>query len=304
MTVAGTDTPRTLHVEQCMGTVFTIDIRDAGWWDEAIADAVAWLHHVDAVFSTYKDGSDISRIRRRELAVDDADPDVATVLDLCAAVETETGGWFTTSPAGVLDPTGLVKGWAVEQASRLLVARGSHNHSINGGGDIQLAGEAAPGQVWTVGISDPLDGNRVLTTVTGRDFAVATSGVAERGAHILDPHTAAPADSLASVTIVGRSLTRVDAYATAAFAMGVDALGWIEARPGCDAFIVFPDGTAACTSGFHRPAGPPKLAEPVGGPGGPAGDGRRGAVLGMHRNMYIGIGTLIVIIIIVLLLRR
>jgi len=269
VTIAGTETPRTLHVEECMGTVFTIDIRDAGPWDEGIAEAVAWLHHVDAVFSTYQVDSDISRIRRRELAVEDADPDVAVVLDLCAAVKTETGGWFTTTPAGVLDPTGLVKGWAVEQASRLLRARGSANHSVNGGGDIQLAGEAAPGQVWTVGISDPRDRGRLLTTVTGRDFAVATSGVAERGAHILDPHTAAPVERLASVTIVGRSLTRVDAYATAAFAMGPDALRWIEGLAGHDAFVVFPDGTPARTSGFNRTAGPPKLANPGIGAGRP-----------------------------------
>ena len=249
----------TLHVEECMGTVFTIDIRDAGAWAEAIGEAVAWLHHVDAVFSTWKDGSDISRIRRDELAVEDADPDVAPVLALCEAVELETAGWFTAFAGGELDPTGLVKGWAIERASRLLRAHGSGNHTVNGGGDIQLAGEAAAGRPWTVGISDPLDPSRLVTTVTGRDFAVATSGVAERGAHIVNPHTGAPAEDLAAVTVVGRSLTRVDAYATAAFAMGPDALRWIEAVPGHGAFVVFPDGTAACTSRFLRPAGPPRL---------------------------------------------
>ncbi len=246
------DTPRTLHVEHCMGTVFTIDIRDPGSWDKAIADTVAWLHRVDAVFSTYKADSDVSRIRRGDLAVEDADPDVASVLALCAAVETETGGYFTTLRGGGLDPTGLVKGWAVERASRLLHDRGSHNHAVNGGGDIQVAGEARPHQGWTVGISDPLDRTRVLSTVTGRDFAIATSGSAERGAHIVDPFTAAPADGLAGVTIVGPSLTRVDAYATAAFAMGPCALHWIETLPDHDALLLFPDGTTSSTTGFDR----------------------------------------------------
>jgi thiamine biosynthesis lipoprotein len=251
-----------------MGTVFTIDIRDAGIWDDAIAEVVAWLHHVDAVFSTYKAESDISRIRRGELAIDDADPDVASVFDLCAAVAEETAGFFTIFEGADLDPTGLVKGWAIERASRLLRARGSHNHAVNGGGDIQVAGEAAPGQLWTIGISDPLDGTRVLTTVTGRDFAIATSGLAERGNHIVNPQTGGAADDLVSVTVVGRSLTRVDAYATAAFAMGPAAYRWIEARPGYNALLVFPDGTVAPTTGFHRPAGPPKLAEPAGDGGG------------------------------------
>jgi thiamine biosynthesis lipoprotein len=252
MTATAIDTPRTLHVEHCMGTVFTIDIRDPGPWDEAIRDAVAWLHRVDAVFSTYKDGSDISRIRRCELAIEDADPDVASVLALCTTVETETGGYFTAWRDAALDPTGLVKGWAVERASRLLHAHGSHNHAVKGGGDIQVAGEASPDHGWTVGISDPLDRTRVLSTVTGSDFAIATSGDAERGAHIINPHTAAPPDGVASVTIIGPSLTRVDAYATAAFAMGPCALHWIETLPDHDALLVFPNGTAVATSGLHH----------------------------------------------------
>jgi thiamine biosynthesis lipoprotein len=205
------------------------------------------------VFSTYKHDSDISRLRRRELTVARAHPDVAAVLDLCAEVEIETDGYFTTFPDGALDPTGLVKGWAIEQAGRVLQAHGSRNHAVNGGGDIQMAGEAAPGRPWTIGISDPFDPTRIVTTVTGCDFAVATSGVAERGAHIIDPHAGTPATELASVTVTGRSLTRVESYATAAFAMGTEALDWIEGLSGYEAFIVLPDGTTASTTGFHRP---------------------------------------------------
>ncbi|MDQ1740464.1 MAG: FAD:protein transferase, partial [Pseudonocardiales bacterium] len=214
------EAPRTVHVEHCMGTVFTIDIRDPGSWSKAIAEVVGWLHQVDAVFSTYRPASDISRIQRGELRVGDAHPDVARVLDLCAQVQAATGGAFSAMPQGRLDPTGLVKGWAVEQASLLLRERGAANHGVNGGGDLQLAGEAAPGWPWVIGISDPQDRARIATTVAGRDFAVATSGVAERGRHILDPFTARPAAVLAGATVVGPSLTLADAYATAAFVLG------------------------------------------------------------------------------------
>jgi len=233
-----------------MGTVFTVDVRDSGRWNEAIGEVVAWLHHVDAVFSTYKDDSDISRLRRNELTVGDADPDVAVVLALCAEVEEETDGFFTTSTGTELDPTGLVKGWAIERSSNLLRAHGSRNHAVNGGGDIQLAGQATPDQPWSIGISDPRDRSRVLATVGGRDFAIATSGVAERGLHIMNPHTSEPANGLASITVLGPSLTRVDAYATAAFAMGPGALRWIEATPDLEALLVFPDGTSVLTEGF------------------------------------------------------
>jgi len=233
-----------------MGTVFTIDIRDPGRWDGAVADAVGWLHHVDAVFSTYKEGSDISRLRRGELAVGDADPDVAPVLALCERLADETGGWFTAWWGAGLDPTGLVKGWAVERASERLAAHGSRNHAVNGGGDVQLAGEAAPGRPWSVGIADPFDRGRILATVSGRGLAVATSGTAERGAHIVDPHARAPARGLASVSVVGPSLTRADAYATAAFARGPEALGWIAGVPGYEALLVLPGARVVATPGL------------------------------------------------------
>jgi thiamine biosynthesis lipoprotein len=173
--------------------------------------------------------------------------------------ERETDGYYTISGGARLDPTGVVKGWAIERASDVLRRHGSHNHAVNGGGDIQLAGEAAPGQRWTVGVTDPCDNRRLVTMVTGREFAIATSGVGERGLHIINPHTGAPATALASITLVGESLTRVDAYATTAFAMGGEALGWLERLADYEAFIVRPDHITAHTSGFDRIAGRPKL---------------------------------------------
>jgi thiamine biosynthesis lipoprotein len=236
-----------------MGTVFSIDIRDEGTWTAAIDAVVAWLHRVDAIFSTYKADSDINRIGRGELLVADAEPEVAEVLDMCEQLESETEGYFSARYEGRMDPTGLVKGWAIEAASRILRTYGSSNHSVNGGGDVQLAGEAAPGRPWGVGISDPADRTRLLTVVTGRNLAVATSGTAERGSHILDPHTGAPASLLASVTVVGRHLARADAYATAAFAMGAGALAWLERMPGHEGLVVDATGTHE-TAGFgdHR----------------------------------------------------
>ena len=244
------DRRRTLHVEECMGTVFTIDIREPGTaWDEAVGDVVAWLHHVDAVFSTYRVTSDISRICRNELGLADADPLVAEVLELCVEVQRETGGYFSAMHSGRLDPTGLVKGWAIERASDLLRRHGSANHAVNGGGDIQFAGEPVPGEPWQAGIVDPVDSLRVLDVVRGRDFAVATSGTAERGAHLVNPFTALPVTELASVSVVGRSLTRVDAYATAAFAMGAHAQPWLESLPGYEGFVVAADGWGASSTG-------------------------------------------------------
>lgn len=157
-------------------------------------------------------------------------------------MQAATGGAFTALPHGRLDPTGLVKGWAVERASLLLREHGSRNHAVNGGGDLQLAGEAAVGRPWTVGISDPRDRGQLAGTVTGRDFAVATSSLAERGRHILDPFTGRPATALASATVVGASLTYADAYATAAFVLGVDAIRLLDGIDGYAALIIDGEG--------------------------------------------------------------
>lgn len=241
---------RWVHVEHCMGTAFTIDIRDPGQWDAAVADVVAWLHRVDAVFSCYRQDSDISRIQRRELRAADADPEVLTVLELCSQVQLESGGAFTAMPHGRLDPTGLVKGWAIERASQRLRAHGCANHAVNGGGDLQLAGVAAPGRPWQVGISDPHARGRILRTLSCRDCAVATSGTSERGAHIVDRITGRSPAALAAASIVGPSLTFADAYATAAFVMGEAALGWIEGIAGYAALLVTADGRVITSRGW------------------------------------------------------
>jgi thiamine biosynthesis lipoprotein len=234
-----------------MGTVVSIDVRDPGEWDEPVCDAVAWLHRVDAVFSTYRAASDISRMQRGDLTLSEADPAVAEMLGLCAEVRATTGGFFTERFAGRLDPTGLVKGWAIERAGRLLHACGARNFAVNGGGDMQLAGEAAYGRSWSVGISDPHRRDQVCAVVTGRDIAVATSGAAERGAHIVDPTSGRPARKLASATVIGPSLALADGYATAAYAMGTVAVDWIDTVDGYEALLVDKSGTQLQSSGWQ-----------------------------------------------------
>lgn len=237
------------HVEEAMGTVFSIVADSAG--RDGIPAAVARLHAIDAKFSTYRADSPISRMGRGESVRRDAE--IAEVLRRCAEVEAETDGAFSPYPAGRLDPSGWVKGWAIEEVDRLLTAAGSRNHLIVGGGDVQARGEAELGRPWTVGIADPLRPDRYRALVSGRDFAVATSGTAERGAHITDPATAEPATGFASVTLIGARIALTDACATAVFVMGPErGLAWAEARPGIEAYAVLPDGTTVETAGFAR----------------------------------------------------
>lgn len=248
------------HAEPCMGTVFSFDLREPYPRDGALDETIAWLHWVDATFSTYRPDSDIGRLARGEVEVGDCAPEVGEILSLCDRLTEATGGCFSAYAGGSLDPSGVVKGWAIERAGSMLRAAGSLNHHVNGGGDVRLSGGPEPGRPWRVGIADPLRPGTVATVVAGRDMAVATSGTAERGAHILDPRTGRPADGLAAVTVVGPSVTLADAYATAAFVMGEAALDWIEGLTGYEAYGIGLDGRSWATSGLRTEApgvGPP-----------------------------------------------
>ncbi|MFC8197087.1 FAD:protein FMN transferase [Streptomyces sp. NPDC057298] len=245
------------HAEEVMGTVFSFDVRggEPGAVRAALDEAVAQLHVVDEVFSTYREDSQISRLARGRLTVDECDPEVAEVLELCAEAERLSDGWFSTKYAGVIDPTGIVKGWSVERAAQRIFAAGASGVSVNGGGDVQMYGVPGPHRPWRVGVSDPLrpGGLAAVVTAAGVDrLAVATSGSAERGTHIVDPSTGRSAvTDLVAVTVVGPRITWADAWATAAFAMGSrQALAWLESLPDIEALLITAGDEVRCTGGL------------------------------------------------------
>ena len=84
-------------------------------------------------------------------------------------------------PGGGLDPSGYVKGWAVEEAAWLLDSAGATDYLLNAGGDILARGEASPGQPWRVGIRHPDRAGPLAAVLEVRDRAVATSATYERG---------------------------------------------------------------------------------------------------------------------------
>jgi thiamine biosynthesis lipoprotein len=244
---------RVRHAEPVMGTVVSFDVPVATRHDGSLDDAISWLHWVDRVFSPFRRESDVSLLAGGEVTVDGCAPEMAEVIEACAFVRELSGGYFTASPWGRFDPSGYVKGWAVERAAHILSAAGSASHLVNGGGDVQCAG-GRPGLApapWRVGIADPLRRGRLALVVEVRDGAVATSGTAERGAHIVNPRTGAAAAGLASVTVVGPSLALADACATAAFAMGPGlARDWTESLDGYAAYAITAAGDTWQTGGF------------------------------------------------------
>jgi len=238
------------RVADVMGTVISIDVRDPGSPDSVVDAMLARLEEIEARFSTYRPASEISRIARGELAESDASAEVRFVLGMCDDLHRTTGGWFDARghrADGRLDPSGLVKGWAVEEAALLLDEAGARNYSCNCGGDVIARGEPEPGRPWRVGIRHPDHADAVARVLAVRDLAVATSGAYERGEHIRDPRTGLAPTGLRSVTVVGPSLTWADVYATTAFAMGPTGPAWVATHAGYGALAITTDQRVAWT---------------------------------------------------------
>ena len=234
-----------------MGTVVSFDVRAGGARAEAaVDDAVAWLRDVEERFSTYRADSEISRIDRGELAVADASAGVRRVLARCAVLREQTGGFFDAHAGGRLDPSALVKGWAVQHGADLLRLGGLTDFCLTAGGDLVVRGGALPARRWRVGIQHPLDRQAVAATIDVTDLAVATSGAYERGEHLVDPHRGATPGDVLSVTVAGPDLGTADAYSTAAYAMGADGPRWTLGLRGYEALTILADGTVLSTPGF------------------------------------------------------
>ncbi|HEX6888462.1 MAG TPA: FAD:protein FMN transferase [Candidatus Nanopelagicales bacterium] len=240
--------------------------------DAAQLAVAAWFEEVERALSPYRPDSDLCRWRRGELAESDS-PLLAEVIDACAAITEVTDGAFHPyDRLGAYDPSGYVKGWAIDRGADLLAASGIHDACLGIGGDVQTIGRPAPDRPWRTAVVDPADEQRIVAMVAapeaGPRFAVATSGEAQRGAHIWSavggpgvPGLVGEADGgrISSITVVGPDLRLADAYATAIFAgtlteslaaawawlpgtgyavLAVDAAGGVRMTPGMAQHLV------------------------------------------------------------------
>ncbi|HEY5012149.1 MAG TPA: FAD:protein FMN transferase, partial [Acidimicrobiia bacterium] len=212
------------------------------------------------LFSTWRVDSEISRLARGELGIADASPELPVVLDLCERLKVTSRGAFDIGFAAsvdapdwpgrcAIDPTGVVKGWAVDRAEAMLRACGASHFSVNAGGDVLVA--APPGaEPWRVGIQHPWERDKIALVVELTTGAVATSGDYERGEHVIDPRTGRAAAGLASVTVVASDLATADGAATAALALGRDGMAWLATLPDVVAMGITDDRRVIKTDGF------------------------------------------------------
>jgi thiamine biosynthesis lipoprotein len=188
---------------------------------------------------------------------------VREVLDRCERLRGETWGAFDVNVGadpratpreglGPIDPSGLVKGWALDRAGTMLRQADVANFAINAGGDVLVGGHATPGEPWRVGIQHPWERDRVACTVAVTDAGVATSGRYERGDHVLDPRTGRPATALMAASVIAPELADADGYATGILALGHESRRWLEQRPDLAACTITADGTLTTSAAWRE----------------------------------------------------
>jgi thiamine biosynthesis lipoprotein len=240
-----------------MGMPITIEIVGDNVSD-AIESAFAYFQGIDERFSTYKDTSEISKINRGEIGESDWSDEVREVFLLAEKTKRQTDGYFDIrKPDGTVDPSGIVKGFAIYRAAEMLKATGCENFFIDAGGDIANAGKTRGknGEMneWSVGIRNPFKQDEIVKIIYPKGHGVATSGSYIRGAHIYDPREPARSlDEVVSITVIGPDVLEADRFATAAFAMQRDGIHFIERMQGLEGYMIDKDGMATMTSGFEK----------------------------------------------------
>jgi thiamine biosynthesis lipoprotein len=235
-----------------MGMPVTIQITDGNATDEDIQEVFAYLRYIDQKFSTYKKDSEILKINRGEINNADYSNDMKKILKLCEETKKETQGYFDIQNNGILDPSGIVKGYAIWESAKILEKKGYHNFYVEIAGDIQAVGKNSEGKAWTVGIQNPFNLKEIIKIVRISNEGIATSGNYQRGKHILNPKSNLPADEIASITIIGPNVYEADRFATAAFAMGEKGIEFIERLKGLEGYMVKNNKQAVMTSGFKK----------------------------------------------------
>jgi thiamine biosynthesis lipoprotein len=241
------------QIRDIMGMPIQVEVLDSQVTEQDIEKVWEHFRHVDEKFSTYKSTSEITHINEGKIKLEQYSQEMKEVMDLCKKTQRETQGFFNIEHNGKLDPSGIVKGWAIYNASQLLKQNGLHNFFIDAGGDIQVSGKNKEGKEWIVGIRNPFKPEENIKVLHLTDKGIATSGTSERGQHIYNPYS--PKEKITdvvSLTVIGLNVYEADRFATAAFAMGKEGIHFIQSLPGFEGYMIDAQGIATFTSNFEE----------------------------------------------------
>ena len=240
------------RTENIMDMPISLEIVDVDAQESDIQDIFTFFHQIDEQFSPFKSTSEVSRLNDGTLGKKEMSQDMQDVLELCEKTKLETNGFFNIQHGDMYDPSGLVKGWAIQQAAELLHEKGFHHFFVDAGGDIQVSGKNAEGSSWRVGIRNPFNHQQNIKILELDGKGIATSGTYSRGQHIYNPFSPdKDLEKIVSISVIGPNVYEADRFATAAFAMQDNGIYFIESLPGFEAYAIDRNGIATATSAFH-----------------------------------------------------
>ncbi len=234
-----------------MGMPITIEVNHKNS-SAKIKDCFNYFKDIDSRFSTYKKTSEVSLLNQGHKT--NLSLDMQLVLDLCDKTARQTNGFFQIyKKDDTIDPSGLVKGWAIQNAANQLLLNKLTDFYIEAGGDIQVYGLNQQRQPWEIGIRNPFNITETVKVIRLTNAGVATSGNYIRGSHIYNPLDGYKSPvGIASLTVIGPNVYHADRLATAAFAMGEVGINFIERLKGYEAYMINTKGIATLTSGFNQ----------------------------------------------------
>ncbi len=236
-----------------MGMPVIIEIADHHATTADLERAFGEFVHVDERFSPFKPNSEVSRYARGGAGRTHLSPEMKEILVKSAQTKQLTRGYFDVFSGGKFDPSGLVKGWAIQRVAENLRRAGFRNTYVEAGGDIQVHGHTSDGRPWRIGIRHPWEPKTMVKVIQASNRGIATSGTYERGRHIIDPKTGWHAgDDVVSLTVIGPNIYEADRFATAAFAMGLSGINFIQQLPGLEGYMIDQHGMATETTGFRE----------------------------------------------------
>jgi FAD:protein FMN transferase len=237
-----------------MGMTITVEIADHSGTKTSIDKVFSYFKNVENKFSVFKTASEITLINNGKIKESQWSEDMKLIFALAEKTKKETNGYFDIiATDGKYNPSGLVKGWAIYNASKLLLEQGFKDFYVEAGGDIQANGKNEKGSYWSVGIKNPFNQQQIVKVLYLKNEGIATSGTYIRGQHIYDPHDRNKLlTEIVSISIIGPNVYEADRFATAAFAMGEKGIRFIENLKGFEGYMIDKNGIGTETSGFEK----------------------------------------------------
>ena len=186
--------------------------------NQVVNEIDKYLKNVEEKFSPFLPTSLVSRHTDigEELQDTFFDLEYQEVYGRSIIAKKETQGLFDPFFNGKYNPTGFVKGWAIENAfmkyiKPLIDSNIIEAGAINGAGDMQVGTKSNSNFFWKIGIENPEDKEKIIAKYSLKNGAVATSGISKKGQHIQSDNEI----NHVQVTVIGNYLSDVDVLATA-----------------------------------------------------------------------------------------